>query len=61
MLKYKACPTLPQGGLDIGLKVDILAEIGYMLHECALVIKDSKHLHLEFWLDIDRIRIDFRF
>jgi len=37
MLKYKACPTLPQGGLDIGLKVGILAEIGYMLQECALV------------------------
>ena len=36
MLKYKACPTLPQGGLDIGLKVGILAEIGYMLQECAL-------------------------
>ena len=32
----KACYTLPQGGLDIGLKVGILAEIGYMLHECAL-------------------------
>ena len=32
MLKYKACHTLPQGGLDIGLKVGILAEIGYMLH-----------------------------
>ena len=29
MLKYKACPTLPQRGLDIGLKVGILAEIGY--------------------------------
>ena len=36
MLKYKACQTLPQGGLHIGLKVGILAEIGYMLHECAL-------------------------
>ena len=37
MLKYKACHTLPQGGLDIGLKFGILAEIGYMLHKCALV------------------------
>ena len=37
MLKYKACHTLPQGGLDIGLKVGILAEIGYMLQECAIM------------------------
>ena len=37
MLKYKACHTLPQGGLDIGLKVGILAEIGYMLQECAVL------------------------
>ena len=22
---------------------------------------NSKHLHLEFWLNIDKIRIDFRF
>ena len=36
MLIYKNNPTLPQGGPDIGLKVGILAEIGYMLHECAL-------------------------
>ena len=36
MLKYKACHTLPQEGLDIGLKVGILAEIGYMLQECAV-------------------------
>ena len=36
MLKYKNNHTLSQGGLDIGLKVGILAEIGYMLYECAL-------------------------
>ena len=36
MLKYKAYHTLPQGGLDIGLKGGILAEIGYMLQECAV-------------------------
>ena len=36
MLKYKNNLTLSQGGLDIGLKVGILAEIGYMLHKCAL-------------------------
>ena len=45
MLKYKDCPTLPQGGLDIGLKDGKLAEIGYVLHECALSkIKD-------FWVE----------
>ena len=37
MLKYKNNLILSQGGLDIGLKVGILAEIGYMLQECALV------------------------
>ena len=37
MLKYKKNLTLSQGGIDIGLKVGILAEIGYMLHECALL------------------------
>ena len=37
MLKYNNNLTLSKGGLDIGLKVGILAEIGYMLHECALV------------------------
>ena len=37
MLIYKNNPTLPQGGPDIGLKVGILAEIGNMLHECAVV------------------------
>ena len=36
MLKYKKNLTLSQGGPDIGLKVGILAEIGYMLHECAM-------------------------
>ena len=36
MLKYKNNLTLSKGGLDIGLKVGILAEIGYMLQECAL-------------------------
>ena len=36
MLKYKKNLTLSQGGPDIGLKVGILAEIGYMLHECAV-------------------------
>ena len=36
MLKYKKNLTLSQGGIDIGLKVGILAEIGYMLYECAL-------------------------
>ena len=36
MLKYKKNLTLSQGGIDIGLKVGILAEIGYMLHECAV-------------------------
>ena len=38
MLKYKKNLTLSQGGLDIGLKVGILAEIGYMLQECAVVV-----------------------
>ena len=38
MVKYKKNPTLSQGGPDIGLKVGILAEIGYMLHECAVDI-----------------------
>ena len=38
MLKYKNNPTLSQGGLDIGLKVGILAEIGYMLQECAVFL-----------------------
>ena len=37
MLIYKNNPTLPQGGPDIGLKVGILAEIGNMLHECAVM------------------------
>ena len=37
MLIYKNNPTLSQGGPDIGLKVGILAEIGNMLHECALL------------------------
>ena len=32
---------MPQGGLDIGLKVGILAEIGYMLHECALELDNN--------------------
>ena len=41
MLIYKNNPTLPQGGPDIGLKVGILAEIGNMLHECALVISGT--------------------
>ena len=36
MLKYKNNLILSQGGLDIGLKVGILAELGYMLQECAL-------------------------
>ena len=36
MLKYKNNLTLSKGGLDIGLKVGILAEIGYMLQECVL-------------------------
>ena len=39
MLKYKNKNnhTLSQGGgLDIGLKVGILADIGYMLHKCAV-------------------------
>ena len=38
LLKYKNNHTLSQGGLDIGLKVGILAEIGYMLHECVRVL-----------------------
>ena len=37
MLKYKNNLTLSKGGLDIGLKVGILAEIGYMLQECAMM------------------------
>ena len=37
MLKYKNNLTLSKGGLDIGLKVGILAEIGYMLQECAVL------------------------
>ena len=43
MLKYKKNLTLSQGGLDIGLKVGILAEIGYMLHECALAVCEEKY------------------
>ena len=39
MLKYKNNLILSQGGLDIGLKVGILAEIGYMLQECAMGVK----------------------
>ena len=38
MLKYKKNLTLSHGGIDIGLKVGILAEIGYMLYECALLL-----------------------
>ena len=49
MLIYKNNPTLPQGGPDIGLKVGILAEIGNMLHECAMLqsknIFAKMHLH----------------
>ena len=41
MLKYKKNPTLSQGGLDIGLKVGKLAEIGYMLQECAVWKKST--------------------
>ena len=42
MLIYKNNPTLSQGGPDIGLKVGILAEIGNMLHECALSCADYR-------------------
>ena len=45
MLKYKNNLILSQGGLDIGLKVGILAEIGYMLQECALL--QLKYLHMQ--------------
>ena len=38
MLKYKTSPTLPWGGLAIGLKVGILAGIGYMQRECAVYL-----------------------
>ena len=41
MLKYKNNLTLSKGGLDIGLKVGILAEIGYMLQECALLAGET--------------------
>ena len=37
MLKYKNNLTLSKGGPDIGLKIGILAEIGNMLHECAVL------------------------
>ena len=47
MLKYNNNLTLSKGGLDIGLKVGILAEIGYMLQECALP-KDNPALCCEF-------------
>ena len=56
MLKYKKNPTLSQGGIDIGLKVGILAEIGYMLHECALLyyhfrkIVTVSHFRLVFFI-----------
>ena len=46
MLKYKENLTLSQGGTDIGLKVGILAEIGYMLHKCALVHLLTKLLNI---------------
>ena len=42
MLKYNNNLTLSKGGLDIRLKVGILAEIGYMLHECAVVLALGK-------------------
>ena len=54
MLKYKNNHTLSQGGLDIGLKVGILAEIGYMLQECAMV-KVCTILQLLGGLDIQRM------
>ena len=41
MLKYKNNLTLSKGGPDIGLKVGILAEIGNMLHECAMDFSTS--------------------
>ena len=54
MLIYKNNPTLPQGGPDIGLKVGILAEIGNMLHECAVCseLKQSKDGLLWVWITI---------
>ena len=55
MLKYKACPTLPQGGLDIRLKVGILAEIGCMLHKCA--VSSFPCIILNKMLNIDDIKI----
>ena len=47
MLKYKKNLTLSQGGPDIGLKVGILAEIGYMLHECAVLVHGHRELETE--------------
>ena len=44
MLKYNNNLTLSKGGLDIGLKVGILAEIGYMLRECAVLKSQSAAL-----------------
>ena len=58
MLKYKNNLTLSKGGLDIGLKVGILAEIGYMLHKCALLI----HLYTLLYfrqMDIGDCRVAF--
>ena len=46
MLKYKNNLTLSQGGPDIGLKVGILAEIGNMLHECALSVYNMDMLEI---------------
>ena len=54
MLIYKNNPTLPQGGPDIGLKVGILAEIGNMLHECALggILEAPSHTKLDFAISL---------
>ena len=62
MLKYKACPTLPQGGPNIGLEVGISAEIGYMLQECVMVkffgtIRNLTSVAL-LWLNFPSARCD---
>ena len=56
MLKYNNNLTLSKGGLDIGLKVGILAEIGYMLHECA-VVKMFMVMSLDVFSEGDKERM----
>ena len=58
MLKYKNNLTLSKGGLDNGLKVGILAEIGYMLQECALgACFQHKNFKQFIWMNIEHLSL----